>query len=77
MHYNINYKDLTGQEKISAALKDVRQYFGNDKEFYDIMYMISEYVQQGMTLGQLAFELDFAGVQGYPVRAIYYVAAHC
>lgn len=66
-HYDIKYKgNLDSQEMIIQGCRDSLQYCG--REHYKRVVRV---VRQIKKLEQLYFPLAFAGIQGYPVRALH------
>ena len=68
MHYTKDFSTLDGQAKIDAALNATREYLG-DAQFTKIMGALATYPKPD--LEHFAIMMSFAGVQGYPVKAIY------
>ncbi len=68
MHYTRDFSTLDGQEKIDAALNATREYLG-DAQFTKIIDALATYPKPD--LERFAMMMSLAGVQGYPVEAIY------
>jgi len=66
-HYDVKYEDLDSEETIEKACADVKDYVGDTT--YSKMIIMA--MDPDITLDQLRFAYSFAGVQGYPVKAMY------
>lgn len=62
-----DYSKLEGKEKKAAAIQDCIDYLG-DERFNNLVLAIGKEIK---TKEQLAFYCEFAGIQGYPVEAIW------
>lgn len=67
-HYDIDYSGLDPIAKHEKALQDIVDYMGRDK--FD---RLVESLRKGeqLTLQHFRLVMSFAGVQGYPVKALY------
>lgn len=67
-HYNVDYSSLSGTRKRWKALLDTRDYTGRERyaKLRDIMRTNPE-----PNLDYWHMALSFAGIQGYPVKALY------
>ena len=61
----IDYSTFTGPDKANAALDDVREYLGEAK-FAVLLDAARDY-----NFEQFEVLCGFAGIEGYPVRAMY------
>jgi len=66
MGYEVNYYNLNGQDKRDKAILDIKDYIG--KRRFGIVGAIA---MEAHTYMELSFQLSFAGVQGYPVVALW------
>lgn len=66
MHYEINYNSLDGQVKRDKAIEDIKSYI-TPKQFG----IIGDVAMRAEVYYQLSFVASFAGVQGYPVAALW------
>ena len=66
MHYEINYNTLDGQIKRDKAIEDIKSYV-TPKQFN----IIGDVAMRAEVYYQLSFVASFAGVQGYPVVALW------
>lgn len=66
MHFNINYHKLSGQIKRDKAITDIKHYV-TSKQFG----IIGDVAMRAEVYYQLSFVASFAGVQGYPVVALW------
>ena len=69
MHYTINYDQHLLKDRLTAALKDVREYLGEDKYQGLLKAAVAD---PSLTFAQFRFALSFAGIEGLPVRAIWH-----
>ena len=69
MHYTINYNQELVEDKLAAALEDVREYLGKDKYR---MLMQEAVISTSLTFDQFCFALSFAGIEGLPVLAVWH-----
>jgi hypothetical protein len=67
MKQTISYADLQGYEKRRKALQDVLHYLNS----YELYKKAVEYVKSCNKEAQVHFGLNFIGIQGYPVVAMY------
>ena len=65
MKYEINYNELDSQAKRDKAIQDMKNYLGNRFGIIGHVAMIADEYRQ------LSFMASFAGVQGYPVVALW------
>jgi len=65
MHTDITYKGNV-EEKDIAAIKDAKNWLTEEQ-----FNIICDTAKAGATYSKLEFYLGMAGVQGYPVTAIY------
>lgn len=68
MHYTKDFSALEGQAKIDAALNAAREFWGAE-QYAKIMDALGTYPKP--ELDEFAMMMSFAGVEGYPVRAIH------
>lgn len=71
-HYTIQY-DLSDIPASDAkALKDCANWLGSEENLQDLLDHIKQFIDTplGLNFDQLAFSLEFAGIQGYTVYAI-------
>jgi hypothetical protein len=64
-HYTMNYSTLTPQEKYNKAIEDSKEWLG--PRFDAVLKCISGFTEY--EAAELA--LSFAGIQGYPCKALY------
>ena len=65
MKFTIDYKDMEGQEKRAKAIEDIREYNPRAMNTLETIAMDADrYIQLG-------FCASFAGIQGYPVIALW------
>lgn len=65
MKFTIDYTDLSGQEKRDKAIEDIREYNPRAMNILETVAMgADKYVQ-------LSFTASFAGIQGFPVVALW------
>ncbi len=71
-HYVVDYSADTPQEMHANALNDACQYLGG-KKFASLLITATQERDKGWcpTLEQFEFFVSFAGIRGYPCRAIY------
>lgn len=69
MHYTVSYKQEKLEERLAAALTDVREYLGEDK--YQGL-LIAAAADPSLTFEQFQFAMSFAGIEGLPVRAVWH-----
>ena len=67
-HYNINYGNRSAADKQAAALADIRSFWGDERyeRVVDLFKQLAAPTRDGFAL-----QMSFAGVQGYPVTALY------
>lgn len=65
MKYTINYSNQTGQEKRNKAIADMRAYNPKAMNILETIAMAADEYRQ------LSFAASFAGIQGYPVVALW------
>jgi hypothetical protein len=70
MHYEINYDGLDPIEKHKKAIADVIEYTGQER-FDRIISALRTKYPEPPVLEHLELVLSFAGIQGYPVKAIW------
>lgn len=66
MGHTINYAGIIGQEKRDRAIEDMRGYLSPYS-----MNIVETVACIATTYAELAFISSFAGVQGYPVVALW------
>ncbi|KAH0547933.1 hypothetical protein GP486_008326 [Trichoglossum hirsutum] len=71
-HYITHYEGLSGDQKFSKAIQDIRDYVGR-KKFSELTDKFGDYTKEN---GPLEFEqfqlmISFVGVQGFPAKAWY------
>ena len=66
MNYEINYSELSGQEKRTTAIKDMQNYIGDNG-----FNFLATIAMDAILYSHLSFPASFAGVQGYPVVALW------
>lgn len=67
-HYDINYGNKAGADKQTAALNDIRDWWGEER-YNKVVGLFKELAAPTREL--FALQMSFAGVQGYPVTALY------
>ena len=65
MKFTIDYTDLAGQEKRDRAIEDMREYNPG------AMNALGTVAMEAIYIGHLSFTAAFAGIQGYPVVALW------
>lgn len=68
-HYNINYTSLSPLDKFNKAIADCIDYLGQEK-----FEELCDKVPKTMTLDIFRMALSFAGIQGYPAKAMWIYA---
>ncbi len=66
-HYEIDYSELVGQDKINKALKDSREWLG-DKNYHIVVSILKTAGKANHNLLRLG--LAMRGIQGYPADAM-------
>jgi hypothetical protein len=70
MKYEINYTKIDNEgEKRAKAVKDIKNYLGT-KTFNKIKKILLDCYAGRPTEKQLAIDLWFVGIEGYPVQAL-------
>lgn len=69
MHYIIDYSWLDSQAKHDKAIADIREYMGNAK--YEQVKAEFQRQPSPIAFERFQFYLSIAGIQGYPVKAMY------
>ena len=69
MRYTIEYKQKLLKDRLTAALKDVKEYLGEDK--YQGLLSAAA-ADPSLTFAQFRFALSFVGIEGLPVRAVWH-----
>lgn len=64
-HYDIDYSGLTEEQKYTKALQDCKVYLGA-KIYKQLLPCLV-----GHTLDSARIALSFAGIQGYPAKAMW------
>ena len=67
-HYDINYGNKSAADKQAAALADIRSFWGNER-YEKVVGLFRQ--MAAPTRDVFALQMSFAGVQGYPVTALY------
>ena len=67
-HYTINYEGRTPIDKHNSAIQDIKDWLGEER-FDKLVKAIKADPQYSFEQFQLI--VSFAGVQGYPVKALY------
>jgi len=70
MHYNVNYEGLDEISKYNKAIADIKDYLG-DAKFDQITKEFMRFDQKDMPLEKFECYISLAGIQGYPVKALY------
>lgn len=65
MKFTIDYTDLAEQEKRDRAIEDMREYNPRAMNTLETVAMIADRYMQ------LSFYAGFAGIQGYPIVALW------
>jgi hypothetical protein len=78
MGYKIDYSDMSGDKKVLEALKNIDNWFGNQKIFVDTIQRKMKFqdiffdaVAYGCSYKQYSFLFGMNGVSGYPVVAFW------
>lgn len=66
-HYDVDYSAIEGDAKRDAAVRDIREYLGEER--YRIVCQYFVLMQEPLSLDEMSLALMMAGVQGYPVQA--------
>lgn len=69
-HYDIDYSKMGDAEKAAAALRDIEEYLGTDR-YYTVCEVMQEEIKCGLSSEAFELALSMAGIQGYPVRALW------
>lgn len=67
-HYDIDYSGLTPQAKYEKAIHDIKDYMGEER-YNKVVGLYKEI--RPISLEVFRLQMSFAGVQGYPVVAMY------
>jgi hypothetical protein len=68
MHYKVDYKGMSPEDKQKKAVEDIKEYLG-EKKFNE---MESKFKEAGVVdPGQFEFICMVGGIEGYPVGAWY------
>lgn len=67
-HYDVDYSALTPQEKFNKAIADIKDYMGEER-YAKVVSLFK--LHPPIALEVFHLQMSFAGVQGYPVVAMY------
>ncbi len=67
-HYDIDYSNLTPQAKHDKAIADIIDYMGEER-YHKVIDLYRQHPP--IPLEAFHLQMSFAGVQGYPVVAMY------
>ncbi len=67
-HYDVDYSKLTPQAKYNKAIADIKDYMGEER-YNKVIGLFKQ--MQPIPLEKFHLQMSFAGVQGYPVVAMY------
>lgn len=67
-HYDVDYSNLTPQAKFNRAISDIKDYMG-EEHYNKVVSLFKQ--EQPPPLEVFHMHMSFAGVQGYPVVALY------
>lgn len=66
MGYEIDYSSMTGQAKMEKGIRDIKNYL--PRSAFNILATVA---MEAIEYRELSFYAGFAGVQGYPVAALW------
>lgn len=69
MHYTISYENLSPLEKHAKAIRDIKDYMGEER--YNHLSKLFKTDYPNITVEQFQVMVDFAGIRGYPALAWY------
>lgn len=70
-HYEINYKDMSDKDMRNKAIEDTANWLDVDVCIFKTIMAIGAILQQADHPDKARIPLAFAGIQGYPVEALW------
>lgn len=69
-HTEVKYNDPDPTKNQTKAMNDLRSFIGRGQSFEKFLVIATTGILQGYTMKKFRFACAFAGVEGYPVKAL-------
>lgn len=66
----VKYSDPDPAKNQTKAMNDLRSFIGRGQSFEKFLVIATTGILQGCTMSQFRLTCSFAGVEGYPVKAL-------